>query len=534
MYTPPPPLSSSSVSPLSQFFRKCKIPALLALLFLLLVAPSAAQDSVWDGTADWPKCSDDIGDVGRRIHVDHITKRSFRIWARWGVTVSLGVRFSSKNPDGYSVDRHISVYGGRTYDIVEVDFARPGTTYQFIATLADIGQWRGAGTECVYGRVRRSVKTLGRADDEEVTVPSIPSGKVINDKGEFFVEGGEGWGIDFKVLDGNEKTSAISSPKLQALSVKESVDVWGDNASKGSKVCFPKKYTNKPVKVFFENKSSLTPRVERIATWLEDGRICAAVVTKGVVVLVDNTEQAKKLENAVNHAIGIGEYALAKKVSGYVPPGASEAVDITLSIVSDTDSVKAAAFGAGTGAAFCVVGSTILGGVAGTTAGGVGAVPGALGGAKLGLLIAPFCAKIGAKVAFFSYVKLKLAYDVVGLGKNLAGYAYDEYSTDPKDKSGGTIDDYADQQPTGTKGYDTTYDDSGPTLVDKRCMVRINAKLNLRAYPGGPVLGTAPYNALLTAYEKSSDGWYKVDNNGQVGWVSGAYVTEEAAQGGCG
>ena len=522
MYTPP--LSSSSVSPLSQFFRKCRIPALLALLLLLLVAPSAVQA----GHNEWPRCSEELAIP--EFKVVKTRRTSIRLEAPILRGAFPEITWATSNTPGYTVSMPVE---GGNYVLIIAN-AQPDTRYRFTVTYLDYPE---PDTTCAIKHISRGVKTLSESDsdDHEVSIPKDPSWKTINDKGEFFVEGGEGWGIDFKVFDGNEKTSAISSDKLQALSVKESVDVWGDNASKGSKVCFPKKYTNKPVKVFFENKSSLTPRVERIATWLEDGRICAAVVTKGVVVLVDNTEQAKKLENAVDHAIGIGEYALAKKVSGYVPPGASEAVDITLSIVSDTDSVKAAAFGAGTGAAFCVVGSTILGGVAGTTAGGVGAVPGALGGAKLGLLIAPFCAKIGAKVAFFSYVKLKLAYDVVGLGKNLAGYAYDEYSTDPKDKSGGTIDDYADQQPTGTKGYDTTYDDSGPTLVDKRCMVRINASpLNLRAYPGGEILGTVRYNALLTAYEKSSDGWYKVDNNGQVGWVSGAYVKEEAAQGGCG
>jgi len=58
------------------------------------------------------------------------------------------------------------------------------------------------------------------------------------------------------------------------------------------------------------------------------------------------------------------------------------------------------------------------------------------------------------------------------------------------------------------------------------CMVRANYILNLRAGPGGDIMDVVPYDAVLTAVEYSP-GWYKVDFNGQHGWLSADYVSPQ-------
>lgn len=56
------------------------------------------------------------------------------------------------------------------------------------------------------------------------------------------------------------------------------------------------------------------------------------------------------------------------------------------------------------------------------------------------------------------------------------------------------------------------------------CMVTTANILNLRASPGGNVIGLVPYNVTLTALQKAS-GWYQVDLHGQIGWISADYAS---------
>ena len=62
------------------------------------------------------------------------------------------------------------------------------------------------------------------------------------------------------------------------------------------------------------------------------------------------------------------------------------------------------------------------------------------------------------------------------------------------------------------------------------CMATTTAMLNFRAGPGGEVIGGVPYNASLTALERTA-GWFKVDYYGTKGWISADYVVP---QGNCG
>ncbi len=60
------------------------------------------------------------------------------------------------------------------------------------------------------------------------------------------------------------------------------------------------------------------------------------------------------------------------------------------------------------------------------------------------------------------------------------------------------------------------------------CMVRLTAMLNLRDAPNGQRIGGAGAGAgaYLTALERSAD-WFKVDLNGQRGWLSAEYLIPE-------
>lgn len=60
----------------------------------------------------------------------------------------------------------------------------------------------------------------------------------------------------------------------------------------------------------------------------------------------------------------------------------------------------------------------------------------------------------------------------------------------------------------------------------RNCMVVTTALLNLRATPAGQVIGYAPYPARLTALARTDD-WFRVDNNGEDGWISAEYVEPE-------
>ena len=62
------------------------------------------------------------------------------------------------------------------------------------------------------------------------------------------------------------------------------------------------------------------------------------------------------------------------------------------------------------------------------------------------------------------------------------------------------------------------------------CMVRAQYMLNFRSAPGGEVIDIIPYDAKLTALERTSD-WFKVDYHGARGWVAAEYV---APEGNCG
>ncbi len=62
------------------------------------------------------------------------------------------------------------------------------------------------------------------------------------------------------------------------------------------------------------------------------------------------------------------------------------------------------------------------------------------------------------------------------------------------------------------------------------CMVRTKYMLNLRAGPGGAVIGAVPYDVTLTAFSRTAD-WFEVDYLGARGWVSNGYLE---ANGDCG
>ena len=58
----------------------------------------------------------------------------------------------------------------------------------------------------------------------------------------------------------------------------------------------------------------------------------------------------------------------------------------------------------------------------------------------------------------------------------------------------------------------------------QNCMVTTLYALNFRDTPDGKKIGGVGYMWTLTALAKSGD-WYKVDNNGVVGWISAKYVS---------
>ncbi len=73
-----------------------------------------------------------------------------------------------------------------------------------------------------------------------------------------------------------------------------------------------------------------------------------------------------------------------------------------------------------------------------------------------------------------------------------------------------------------------TPDHSEQPLSD--CLVTTAAYLNLRASPGGAILGLVPMNLTLTAHARRN-GWFQVDYYGALGWVSADYVTTSGACG---
>ncbi len=73
--------------------------------------------------------------------------------------------------------------------------------------------------------------------------------------------------------------------------------------------------------------------------------------------------------------------------------------------------------------------------------------------------------------------------------------------------------------PTGTFGAPSP--PSSQSLSG--CMVRTIYALNFRDGPAGERIGGVPYNATLTALERTS-GWFKVDYHGAIGWISADYA----------
>jgi len=55
------------------------------------------------------------------------------------------------------------------------------------------------------------------------------------------------------------------------------------------------------------------------------------------------------------------------------------------------------------------------------------------------------------------------------------------------------------------------------------CMVRTQNALNLRAGPGGAIIGAVPYNVTLTAFSRTAD-WFEVDWYGTRGWLKNGYL----------
>ena len=56
------------------------------------------------------------------------------------------------------------------------------------------------------------------------------------------------------------------------------------------------------------------------------------------------------------------------------------------------------------------------------------------------------------------------------------------------------------------------------------CTVRANDILNLRASPGGAIIGAVANNSVLTAISRAA-GWFQVDAISVTGWLSADYVT---------
>ena len=70
----------------------------------------------------------------------------------------------------------------------------------------------------------------------------------------------------------------------------------------------------------------------------------------------------------------------------------------------------------------------------------------------------------------------------------------------------------------------------GPSAGLANCMVTTTYVLNLRAEPNGNVIGMVAHDSTLTALSRT-EGWFEVDANGVVGWISADYVTTAGACG---
>ena len=73
---------------------------------------------------------------------------------------------------------------------------------------------------------------------------------------------------------------------------------------------------------------------------------------------------------------------------------------------------------------------------------------------------------------------------------------------------------------------------SSGTLGTTTCGIIVDYNLNLRNQPttdGSTVLVSIPFGSTVSADAHTSDNWYHVAYDGQIGWVSGDYVTASAA-----
>lgn len=64
----------------------------------------------------------------------------------------------------------------------------------------------------------------------------------------------------------------------------------------------------------------------------------------------------------------------------------------------------------------------------------------------------------------------------------------------------------------------------------RNCLVTTEYSLFLRDSPAGTAIGGVPEGATLTALARTAD-WFKVDDNGEHGWISADYVTPKGACG---
>ncbi len=81
-------------------------------------------------------------------------------------------------------------------------------------------------------------------------------------------------------------------------------------------------------------------------------------------------------------------------------------------------------------------------------------------------------------------------------------------------------------------GATGTATSSGGALGAQTCGVIVDYNLNLRNQPttdGSTVLISIPFGSTISADAHNGDNWYHVAYEGQVGWVSGDYVTPSAA-----
>lgn len=87
--------------------------------------------------------------------------------------------------------------------------------------------------------------------------------------------------------------------------------------------------------------------------------------------------------------------------------------------------------------------------------------------------------------------------------------------------------------PEATMTVGAAQNTSAEATVDSSttCTIVVDYNLNLRDKPttdASTVLLSIPYGTTITTTGRTSDDWYKVDYQGQTGWVSGTYVTPQA------